>query len=100
MTFSTGVLRGAPGPTPAIFSMILGFQDPLPFPRSGCPSGSRGVGLAGPFALPGRSGIRPAIASWPDPVHGTAAHRIARAANDPTKFLRMILSSWTRDVNG
>src|SRR5580693_5718292 len=59
MIFSTGFLPGAPGPTPAMFSIIRGFHDPLPLPRSGLPSGRRGVGPGLP--LRARSAILPAM---------------------------------------
>ena len=82
--FSTGVRSGAPGPTPAIFSITLGFHEPLPLPRSGFPSGSRGVGPALPFSA--GSGILPATIRA-SPFEGSACPRatIEAQAHDSVK---------------
>src|SRR5438128_8705542 len=79
MIRSTGDRFGSP--TPAMFAMTRGFHEPLPFPRSGWPSGKRGVSPGGVAVDPGRSPILPAMgAVCPDARQGNAARSIAAAA--------------------
>src|SRR5665213_518528 len=68
ITFSTGDRFGPPVPTPERFTMVRGFQAPLPFPRSGWPSANRGVGFGLAACARGTSCSRPPMppcaASW------------------------------------